>query len=211
MRNFKKAISALLAAIMAFSAFSALPVTAGAAEIDGKAEAGAQQQAVTVSATQDEATVFDYKVLEDGTAEITDYTGKGTELVVPSEIDGYKVTSIGNYAFAYCKSITSATIGKSVTNIGFGAFHNCSSLETLNFNAVKCKDISLSYNEADYYLSYCPSLTTVNIGENVEYIPAFAFSLQPEAYRRRSVQRLHRSYRRNNPRQRDEYWQRRIC
>ncbi len=35
------------------------------------------------------------------------------------------VTSIGNYAFAYCKDVTSVTIGNSVTHIGDYAFFNC--------------------------------------------------------------------------------------
>lgn len=36
-----------------------------------------------------------YSQLEDGTLEITSYTGASAELVIPSEIDGGKVTAIG--------------------------------------------------------------------------------------------------------------------
>ena len=34
---------------------------------------------------------FEYEVLEDGTAEITGYTGSATDLEIPSTIDGFSV------------------------------------------------------------------------------------------------------------------------
>ena len=42
------------------------------------------------------------------------------DLVIPNS-----VTSIGNYAFYYCKFLTSVTIGNSVTSIGYCAFEDC--------------------------------------------------------------------------------------
>jgi len=44
------------------------------------------------------------------------------------------VTSIGNYAFIDCTSLTSVTIPASVTNIGDGAFESCSGLASVYFN-----------------------------------------------------------------------------
>ena len=41
------------------------------------------------------------------------------------------VTSIGSYAFSYCKSLTSITIPDSVTSIGSYAFENCTSLTSI--------------------------------------------------------------------------------
>ena len=41
------------------------------------------------------------------------------------------LTSIGNYAFRECRSLTSVTIGNSVTSIGASAFSHCSSLKQL--------------------------------------------------------------------------------
>ena len=40
-----------------------------------------------------------YCLLDDGTAEITDYKGWDSELTVPANLDGYAVTSIGDFAF----------------------------------------------------------------------------------------------------------------
>ena len=37
----------------------------------------------------------------------------------------YKVTTIGNYAFCWCKNLTSITIPNSVTSIGTEAFGYC--------------------------------------------------------------------------------------
>ncbi len=41
------------------------------------------------------------------------------------------VTSIGEWAFAHCTSLTCITIPDSVTSIGASAFHNCTSLTSI--------------------------------------------------------------------------------
>ncbi len=78
---------------------------------------------------------FEYTILEDGTAEITDYTGNAETLEIPSKLDTYTVTSIGYEAFAVCYSLTSVTIPNSVTNIGDDAFKYCYSLTEINVDA----------------------------------------------------------------------------
>ena len=75
---------------------------------------------------------YSYRILEDGTVEITGYSGSDTELVIPAEIDGKRVTSIGEIAFMNCTTLTSVTIPEGVTNIGFEAFFCCSALKTIN-------------------------------------------------------------------------------
>ena len=44
---------------------------------------------------------------------------------------GNGVTTIGDYAFYKCESLTSVTIPDSVTTIGWGAFEYCTSLKTV--------------------------------------------------------------------------------
>lgn len=54
------------------------------------------------------------------------------DLVIPAEIDGVKVTKIGNGAFDRCKSLTSITIPNGVTEISSQAFYLCENLDNIN-------------------------------------------------------------------------------
>ena len=53
------------------------------------------------------------------------------------------VTSIGNYAFYYCRETTGVTIPYSVTRIGSYAFYNCSSLNEITIYNENC---DIAYN-----------------------------------------------------------------
>lgn len=55
-----------------------------------------------------------------------------TSAEIKGYVDGCEVTSIGNYAFYYCHSLTSINIPNSVTSIGTYAFSGCSSLTSIN-------------------------------------------------------------------------------
>ena len=83
---------------------------------------------------------YETQVLDDGTIEITNYNGSETELEIPPEIDGQKVTRIGDWIFSNCKSLTSVTIPDSVTSIGESPFGDCENLT----------DITVDENNVNY-------------------------------------------------------------
>ena len=78
------------------------------------------------------------------------------------------VTSIGNFAFYYCTSLKSIQIGNSVTSIGEYAFADCSSLTSVVIpNSVT--------SIGDYAFSWCSSLTSIEIPNSVTSIGEWAF------------------------------------
>ena len=80
----------------------------------------------------------------------------------------YSVTSIGEYAFANCSSLTSVEIPNSVTSIGYLAFTSCSSL-----TSVEIPNSVTSIGDAAF--ESCSSLTSVVIGNGVTSIGDVAF------------------------------------
>ena len=79
------------------------------------------------------------------------------------------VTSIGNYAFTYCVSLTSITIPDSVTSIGYYAFFYCKSLTSITI-----PDSVTSIG--NYAFFYCRNLTSITIPDSVTSIGNDAFS-----------------------------------
>ncbi len=86
-----------------------------------------------------------------------------TEYIIPDS-----VTSIGNYAFGGCSSLTSVTIPDSVTIIGADAFGICSSLESVTIPD------SVTIIGAGAF-GDCSSLTSVTIPDSVTIIGGSAF------------------------------------
>ena len=78
------------------------------------------------------------------------------------------LTSIGNYVFQNCKSLTSVTIPASVTSIGTQAFLSCTGL-----TSVTIPDSVTSIG--NYAFQGCSSLTSVTIGNKVTSIGDGAF------------------------------------
>ena len=68
---------------------------------------------------------YDYILLEDGTAKIIRHSGGEKELIIPSVLDGYPVTAIGDCAFENAGSIESITIPDSVVELDINPFSSC--------------------------------------------------------------------------------------
>ncbi|MBQ2528580.1 MAG: leucine-rich repeat domain-containing protein, partial [Spirochaetales bacterium] len=66
----------------------------------------------------------------DGIAPADKSLVKGT-VVIPSEVDGVKVTKIKFGAFRDCTELTGITIPDTVTYIGMGSFSGCTNLASL--------------------------------------------------------------------------------
>lgn len=64
---------------------------------------------------------------------ITGYTGPGGSVTIPSAINGFPVSSIGDRAFYGNTNLTSITIPNTVTSIGDWAFWSCINLTNNNF------------------------------------------------------------------------------
>lgn len=99
---------------------------------------------------------YTYTVLDNNTIKITKYIGDSSEVIIPSTIDGYNVSVIGDsafrenttvtsvvipegvtkiesWAFYSCTSMAKVTLPSTITSVGSNAFHTCSALKICNF------------------------------------------------------------------------------
>jgi hypothetical protein len=104
----------------------------------------------------------------DGTLTITNYTGPGGAVDIPSTINGLAVSIIGADVFQGNTNVTSVTIPYGVTNIGPSICQDCSSLGSISFPG------SLPYVESGACWD-CGSLTNATFGEGVSEIGPAAF------------------------------------
>ena len=114
--------------------------------------------------------IYTYEVSKDSTVAITrcDKSANGA-ITIPSKIDGKPVTSIGDYTFEDCTSLTSVTIPNSVTSIGHDAFVCCSSL-----TSIIIPDSVTSIESGAF--AHCSSLTNIVIPDGITSIENYAFN-----------------------------------
>ena len=130
------------------------------------------------------------------TAEVVEnydyYSGK---IVIPETItfDGttYSVTSIGEFSFYDCSSLSTVTLPSTITNIGMYAFQNCSSLKSINLpeglTAIgekafgECIDLvnmqvpGTIGTMGEGVFSGCISLEDITLGDGIKTLGASAF------------------------------------
>lgn len=104
-----------------------------------------------------------YKENEDGTISITSYGGKNETVIVPSEINGKKVTSIGGFYMSLpsaLENIKHIVIPEGITEIRRRAFGYCANLQRVDIpNTVQTID--------DYAFSDCVNLEFVSLPEGI--------------------------------------------
>ena len=163
--KFKRAAAGLVASVMAMTAVATpaldnLPFAVFA-------------NVVSVTASADEYGDFEFYsnsdfVDENPTVTITGYNGSSTNVVIPSEIYGMPVRSIGDGAFQNNETLTDVIIPDGVTSIEGGAFRGCTSLTNINIPGSVA-----SIGEAAFL--FCSSLKGIDIPAGVEYIGVMAF------------------------------------
>lgn len=118
---------------------------------------------------------FSYKVQDDGTAIITHYSGNGGDVTVPSTIDSYTVTKLGDASLQQCNinniklpdsltilgaaslatnNLTTVTIPQNVKYVDFGAFTGNVQLKNVT---VLSSDTIFGWGTFEF----CPSNITV--------------------------------------------------
>ena len=95
----------LLRKLCAISLSALMVGGAGLAEVGSFAFASLSVSAAETTEATPESS-FVYAVNEDGTVRITKFNGTETDVIIPSTIGGKSVTSIGDYAFENCESLT---------------------------------------------------------------------------------------------------------
>ena len=152
----KRVLSSVLALALIFGSAAAIPKTA-------------LPHSACITAAAETSGDYDYKILSDGTAQITKYNGSGKTLVIPSTLGGKKVTSIGSSAFEITVGLKSVTIPNGVTSIGYRAFSNCTSLTSVSVPG------SVTFIDTCAFSS-CSDLENISIPSSLKRFGARAFS-----------------------------------
>lgn len=117
----------------------------------------------------------DYEIndLGNGRVEIKKYVGFEEEkMVIPNQIDGKKVVSIGEGAFQGCKGIKELIISEGIIIIEPGAFCNCSNLEKIHFPDTL---IEIKGNEKYGAFEFCTEIEEIILPKKLKEIGTRTF------------------------------------
>ncbi len=90
-------------------------------------------------------------------------------ITIPSEIDGFPVTTIGGEAFLGCKKVTEFVLTEHLHTIGAGAFRECESI--IQFNIPENVKVIGSRAFERYY-----SLVSINWPSKISVVPESCFT-----------------------------------
>lgn len=118
---------------------------------------------------------FNYMKLSDGTAKIVKYNKAESvgEVIVPDNVDGLKVTVIGENTFTQEQKLTSVRLPRYLTKVESYAF-NKSTVANVLFNQIT-DNTELTIES--YAFSECDSIRKVDFSKAVKRIEASAFYL----------------------------------
>ena len=131
--------------------------------------------------------------ISNGKAKITKYNGSDTEVTIPSELEGYTVTTIGYYSFFEIETIEKVIVPDTVTAIEYCAFSGCDLLssitlpDSLQSIAYDTLDDTAYYNDSSnwengvlyigkYLIKAKTSITACKIKNDTLIIADMAFS-----------------------------------
>ena len=106
---------------------------------------------------------------EEGTVEITGYTGNDTELVIPEQLDGYQVAGIGFAAFENCTNLERVELPSGLKSLKTRAFAGCTNLKSVKFPS------GLESFETAAF-SNCSSLSSIELPPGLENLGGSTFS-----------------------------------
>ena len=110
MKKFKKAITAIIATAMLVSAFSAIPFTANAAEVNVPKVSQSRDAEHYVITSGD----YRYENIDGKSIIFWEYLGSDTDVVIPEQIDGKTVTMLARGAFYNKTNLKSITLPKTL-------------------------------------------------------------------------------------------------
>lgn len=117
---------------------------------------------------QSNVALLQYDVLEDNTISITWYMGHEATVVIPYEIGGKPVTTIGERAFAKNSELEKVYFPNTITTIKKEAFVGC-----VKLNNVYIPDSVI--NLSGYIFSNCTSLSNITLPNGITTIPSRMF------------------------------------
>lgn len=101
--------------------------------------------------------------------DVAGYNGKPTDLLIPGVHDSLEVRNILRHAFYQNGTLEILKVGENVRTIGQEAFAYCRSLKKASLPD------SMRWSTGNFAFSHCVSLSEINLGENLENIGKGAF------------------------------------